>query len=86
MDVDYSMSGLSGINLTKNKEIDELKNTEQGWEINAKPEVAESERANSFPRCESGKRGDPQRTAFQGQTGRTFEAGIVSKHKEPNAE
>lgn len=29
--VDYSMSGLSGINLTKNKEIDELKNTEQGW-------------------------------------------------------
>lgn len=29
--VDYSMSALSGINLTKNKETDELKNTEQGW-------------------------------------------------------
>lgn len=29
--VDYSMSGLRGINLTKNKEINELKNTEQGW-------------------------------------------------------
>lgn len=53
----------------------------KGGEINAKPEVA-----NSFPRCESGKRGGLQRRVFQGQTGRNFEAGITNKHKEPNAE
>lgn len=39
----------------------------KGGEINAKPEVA-----NSFPRCESGKRGGPQRRVFQAKLAGTL--------------